>query len=92
LIFLDVFIIFLSIAYCFIGAKNRFLMAKTSIDDLASSSPDNRMLIPLNQSLYVPGTLSSNQRVIVELGTGYFCEKSVGDAKEMIDRKVSPTP
>lgn len=27
-------------------------------------------------------------QVIVELGTGYFCEKEVPDAKDLIDRKV----
>lgn len=78
----------LIITTLFTGAKNRFLMAKSSLDDLAASAPENRMLIPLNQSLYVPGTLHSNNKVIVELGTGYFCEKTVDDAKDMIDRKV----
>ena len=26
---------------------------------------------------------------MVELGTGYFTEKSIGDSKDLIDRKVS---
>jgi prefoldin alpha subunit len=42
----------------------------------------------LNQSLYVPGKIIDPSKVIVELGTGYFCDKPVPDAKDLIDRKV----
>lgn len=36
-----------------------------------------------------PGTLHDTGKVIVELGTGYFAEKTTEEAKELIDRKVS---
>lgn len=37
-----------------------------------------------------PSWLSTNVlQVIVELGTGYFCEKDVPEAAKLIDRKVS---
>ena len=70
------------------GAKNRFTMAKSSLAELESSEDNNALLIPLNSSLYVPGNIVDKKKVIVELGTGYFAEKSVDDASAMIDRKV----
>ena len=32
------------------------------------------MLVPLTQSLYVPGELASTDTVLVDIGTGYFVE------------------
>jgi len=35
-----------------------------------------------------PGQIHEADKVIVELGTGYYAEKTIPDAKELIDRKV----
>lgn len=32
------------------------------------------MLVPLTASLYVPGTLDEADKVLVDIGTGYFIE------------------
>ena len=47
------------------------------------------MLVPLTQSLYVPGMLCDTDKLLVELGTGYYIEKSQQGATEMIERKIS---
>lgn len=70
------------------GAKNRFLMAKSSLNELQSAEDNNALMIPLNASLYVPGSVHDKNKVIVELGTGYFAEKSIEDAHALVDRKV----
>ena len=44
--------------------------------------------MPLTQSLYVPGMISESNKVLVDIGTGYYVEKSVPKAKELLDRKV----
>jgi len=35
-----------------------------------------KMLVPLTASLYVPGTLDDADKVLVDIGTGYFVEVS----------------
>jgi len=70
------------------GAKNRFINARSTLDDIKSSSDGAPLLIPLNGSLYVPGRIVDSGKVVVELGTGYFCEKTVPAAKDLIDRKT----
>lgn len=35
-----------------------------------------KMLVPLTASLYVPGTLDDSEKVLVDVGTGYFIEVS----------------
>lgn len=36
---------------------------------------DKTILVPLTNSLYVPGKLSDPDNVIVDVGTGYFVKK-----------------
>jgi prefoldin alpha subunit len=61
------------------------------IENLKKIGPDQKekaMLIPLTNSLYVSGTLDDTDKVIVDVGTGYFVEKSVKDASDYYKRKV----
>ncbi|TKY85070.1 hypothetical protein EX895_006150 [Sporisorium graminicola] len=64
---------------------------KSCIDSVATIKPENKdktTLIPLTSSLYVPGKLSDLDNVIVDVGTGYFVEKSTSDATKMYQEKV----
>ncbi|PUU83493.1 Prefoldin [Tuber borchii] len=49
---------------------------------------DKTILVPLTSSLYVPGTLSDTENVLVDVGTGYYVEKSVADAEKFYAGKV----
>lgn len=40
---------------------------------------DKTILVPLTNSLYVPGKLSDLENVIVDVGTGYFVKKVSSD-------------
>ena len=46
------------------------------------------LLIPLTTSLYVPGELSSTSHVLVDVGTGYYVEKTTADAVKFYTAKV----
>ncbi|RYY69822.1 prefoldin subunit alpha [archaeon] len=71
-----------------LGARNRFLTTRATLQQLNQGKEGDQLLVPLNSSLYVPGTMVTPQKVVVELGTGYYCEKEVPAALELIDRKV----
>ena len=44
--------------------------------------------MPLTSSLYVPGIMEQNDRVLVEVGAGYFIEESTERAKEYCEKKI----
>ena len=44
--------------------------------------------MPLTQSLYVPGQLADTSSVIVDVGTGFYVEKSTADAIKFYNGKV----
>jgi prefoldin alpha subunit len=48
-----------------------------------------KMLVPLTASLYVPGTLDEADKVLVDIGTGYFIEKTMDDGKDYCQRKIN---
>ena len=70
------------------NAKNRFLNARSTLTDISASAANDMVLVPLNTSLYVPGKIVDPEKVIVELGTGYFCEKTIPGAQDLINRKM----
>ncbi|CAO3688235.1 unnamed protein product [Umbelopsis vinacea] len=71
------------------GAQARFNDCKDSVDTLKTEKPEDKtILVPLTSSLYVPGKLSNVETVIVDVGTGYFVEKSVADASQFYKTKI----
>ncbi|KAF7811535.1 putative prefoldin subunit 5 [Senna tora] len=48
-----------------------------------------KMLVPLTASLYVPGTLDDADKVLVDVGTGYFIEKTMVEGKDYCERKIN---
>ena len=46
------------------------------------------MLVPLTPSVYVAGRLAEQDKVLVDIGTGYFVEKNCKGADEYYVRKV----
>ncbi|KAA8893002.1 Prefoldin subunit-domain-containing protein [Sphaerosporella brunnea] len=47
------------------------------------------LLVPLTTSLYVPGKLSDSKHVLVDVGTGYYVEKTAEDAVKFYNGKVT---
>lgn len=44
-------------------------------------------MIPLTESLYAPGKIVNPNEILVELGAGFFVEKSAEDALKVLERK-----
>jgi len=71
-------------------AQAKFRECLKSIQDGVSSRVSGKpILVPLTTSLYVPGTLADSENVIVDVGTGFYVEKSTKDAAEFYNGKVT---
>ncbi|XP_074427927.1 LOW QUALITY PROTEIN: prefoldin subunit 5 [Larus michahellis] len=55
---------------------------------LSKSNEGKDLLVPLTSSMYVPGKLSDTERVLVDVGTGYYVEKTADDARDFFKRKI----
>lgn len=66
-----------------IGASHR------AVSDLSSPASEGKeVMVPLTESVYVPGKIRDPTKLLVELGTGYFAEKSSKDTTAFLDRKL----
>jgi len=64
---------------------------KACVENVAEVNPNNKdktILVPLTNSLYVPGKLSDPENVIVDIGTGYYVTKSRADATKHYQKKM----
>lgn len=48
----------------------------------------NEVLVPLTSSMYVTGRLADANNVLVDIGTGYYAQKNIEDAKDYFKRRV----
>ena len=55
---------------------------------LSPKNADAPILVPLTPSLYVPGKLADVEAVLVDVGTGFYVEKSREDAGGFYERKI----
>ena len=68
--------------------QQSFVSSEQSLDQLKPVEENKEILVPLTGSLYVPGRLLSNQKVLVDIGTGYYVNKSVDEAKKYFEKKI----
>ncbi|KAI0942251.1 hypothetical protein AcW1_002929 [Taiwanofungus camphoratus] len=64
---------------------------KACIENVGQVKPENRdktILVPLTNSLYIPGKLCDLENVIVDVGTGYYVQKSRPQALKHYQSKV----
>jgi len=47
------------------------------------------MLVPLTKSLYAPGKLGDTDKVLIDVGTGYFIEYTAQGGADYCKRKVN---
>ena len=68
--------------------KIRFQESGESMARMSPEAEGKDILVPLTGSMYVPGTLVEPEKVIVDVGTGYYVEKDISAAKDYFQRKV----
>ncbi|KAJ7317687.1 hypothetical protein JRQ81_003849 [Phrynocephalus forsythii] len=68
--------------------QTKYVEAKDCLSVLNKSNEGKELLVPLSSSMYVPGKLSNVDNVLIDVGTGYYVEKSVDDARDFFKRKI----
>ncbi|KAL6640912.1 hypothetical protein ACP70R_019093 [Stipagrostis hirtigluma subsp. patula] len=71
------------------SALARLQSASAALHDLSLRPQGKKILVPLTASLYVPGSLDDAEKVLVDVGTGYFIEKTMAQGNEYCERKIN---
>ncbi|KAL7964676.1 Prefoldin [Trichoderma sp. SZMC 28014] len=71
------------------GAQNKFRECLRCVQSRAADSKGSKaVLVPLTNSLYVSGELTSTETVLVDVGTGFMIEKNLKSAEKFYNSKV----
>ncbi|KAK2098728.1 Prefoldin subunit 5 [Saguinus oedipus] len=68
--------------------QTKYVEAKDCLNVLNKSNEVKELLVPLTSSMYVPGKLHDVEHVLIDVGTGYYVEKTAEDAKDFFKRKT----
>ncbi|CCU81939.1 Prefoldin subunit domain containing protein [Blumeria hordei DH14] len=72
------------------AAMAKFRECRRSLDaGVTPAIKEKPLLVPLTTSLYVSGTLADAEHVIVDVGTGFFLEKTVTEADKFYENKIN---
>eukprot|EP00953_Heterococcus_sp_UTEX-ZZ885_P013148 7515-Heterococcus_DN1.PRE.2 len=66
----------------------RYQEAKVAVGAMGRKAEGREILVPLTQSLYVPGKVIDGDTLLVDIGTGYYAEKNQKDTEEFLNRKA----
>jgi prefoldin alpha subunit len=69
-------------------AAARISMSTRAVADLKQAPDGNKVMVPLTESVYVPGIVKDPDTLLVELGTGYFVQKSSNETLAFLNRKM----
>jgi len=69
---------------------SRFVESRKTIKQIEDQphAEGQEIMVPVTQSMYVPGKLKDANKVLIDVGTGYFVERTRGDADDFCKRKI----
>jgi prefoldin alpha subunit len=67
-------------------ARNKFRNSEEAVRELEGKA-EARILVPLTSSVYVPGRVQAAEKLLVDVGTGYYAEKGREEAAAYLRRK-----
>jgi prefoldin alpha subunit len=70
------------------AAAARLNASQMAVSELSPASEGKEVMVPLTESVYVPGKIRDPNKLLVEVGTGFFVEKSSKDTNAFLDRKL----
>ncbi|CAE6465057.1 unnamed protein product [Rhizoctonia solani] len=70
------------------AAQSKFRGCLENVSEVKLENALKTLLVPLTNSLYVPGKLVNTENVIVDIGTGYYISKTRPEATKYYQTKV----
>mmetsp|Transcript_43983 Transcript_43983/g.106074 ORF Transcript_43983/g.106074 Transcript_43983/m.106074 type:complete len:166 (+) Transcript_43983:84-581(+) len=70
------------------AAAARLNASQSAVSELSPASEGKEVMVPLTESVYVPGKIRDPNKLLVEIGTGFFVEKSSKETSAFLDRKL----
>ena len=70
------------------AAAARIHASRKAVQEMQGAAAGKEVLVPLTESVFGPGKLKEPQKMLVDIGTGYFVARSAKDTEAFLDRKL----
>ncbi len=70
------------------AALNDYTKAKLTLENLAKSTKEDDILIPIGGGTFVKGNLTDNNKILTDIGAGIVTEKPLKDALAKVDERI----
>lgn len=70
------------------NAVQRLTASKENAMQVGSMQLGKEIMVPLTNAIYVPGHISSVSKLLIDIGTGYYVEKTPTEAEEYFARRA----
>ena len=70
------------------AAAARIHASTRAVQEMHGAAADKQVLVPLTESVFVPGKLVEPHKMLVDIGTGFFVEKNAKETQAFLDRKM----
>lgn len=71
------------------SAVSRLTASKENAAQVGEMSKDREIMVPLTSSIYVPGRLADTKMVLIDIGTGFFVQKSPAAAEKHFAKRAA---
>lgn len=71
------------------SAIARLTSSKENAASIGKMKPNTQVMVPLTSSIYVPGRVTDTSKVLIDVGTGFFVEKSPADAEKHFAKRAT---
>lgn len=69
-------------------AAARLNASSLAVSELSPAAEGTEVMVPLTDSVYVPGMIREPNRLLVEIGTGFYVEKTSKETTAFLERKM----
>ena len=70
------------------AAAARLSASMSAVSEITPASEGKEVMVPLTESVYVPGKIREPNKMLVEIGTGFYVEKTSKETTAFLDRKL----
>lgn len=67
----------------------RLTASRDNAAQIGEMESDSDIMVPITSSIYVPGKLQDTSKVLIDIGTGFFIEKTPAAAKEHFAKRAA---
>jgi prefoldin alpha subunit len=69
-------------------AAARLHQSSKAVEQITPASDNKEILLPLTESVYVPGRIKEPTKLLVDIGTGFYVEKTSKETTQYLERKL----